>query len=262
MCDRSYSSTPAADHGPAAPAPLWSLALTPANTPTPSVQPLLVRLHNKNEETRMPGTRLAPALLLGIAVAAAAGALEGGAARQMTPSSTSCSMCSTSPGGPACFVSLSRCFPHVRLVAGGFSAAAGVAPARQPPPSPTKRSRVRQAARTNDPPPFYSSLWGRSGELFNPAGRITDWGRAGYAGGAADIPYYQQAPAFNVWTHGALANGSGAQVEAGVGAVRMGWGGAASRSGAAGGAASSEAHICVWLARRARRLLGWRVSTP
>ncbi|KAL4430798.1 hypothetical protein ABPG75_006054 [Micractinium tetrahymenae] len=94
--------------------------------------------------------------------------------------------------------------PTTDLPMGGATAATR----QPPPPAPARRSLPRQASTKYDPPPFYSSLWGRGGELFNPAGRITDWSRAGYAGGAADIPYYPQLPAFNVRTHGAMANGS------------------------------------------------------
>ncbi|KAL4419158.1 hypothetical protein ABPG77_009134 [Micractinium sp. CCAP 211/92] len=100
----------------------------------------------------------------------------------------------------------------VAAAAGGTVAGAATATSRQPPPVPARRSPARpgsvKAAPKDDPPAFLSPLWGNAGELFNPAGRITDWSRAGYAGGSADIPEYQQLPQFNVRRFGALANGS------------------------------------------------------
>lgn len=104
----------------------------------------------------------------------------------------------------------SRSPPRMWPDAGG-SVAAAAAPRRPPPPAPIQRRPASRAGTKEDPPPFYSALWGRAGELFNPAGRITDWSRAGYAGGAADIPSYPQSPAFNVRTFGAMADGSGVQ---------------------------------------------------
>ncbi len=105
--------------------------------------------------------------------------------------------------------------PHVPPAGGTVAGAATATSQRQPPPVPARRSPARpgsvKAAPKDDPPAFLSPLWGNAGELFNPAGRMTDWSRAGYAGGAADIPEYQQLSQFNVRRFGALANGSGAR---------------------------------------------------
>ncbi|EFN53338.1 hypothetical protein CHLNCDRAFT_137066 [Chlorella variabilis] len=72
-------------------------------------------------------------------------------------------------------------------------------------PSPSPSGNPIDPQEVDDKPGSFSSLWGRSGERWSPAGKLTDWSYAGYAANDQPIPDY---PAkFNVQDFGAVADG-------------------------------------------------------
>jgi len=62
-----------------------------------------------------------------------------------------------------------------------------------------------------------SKLWGATGELFVPSGRLMDWSYAGYRAGEATLPAL--APTLSVTDHGATANDSSDDTDAFVAAL-------------------------------------------
>jgi len=54
--------------------------------------------------------------------------------------------------------------------------------------------------------PHRSWLWGRDGELWRPAGRLSDWSYAGYMAGDKPIPDFSTA-VFSVKDYGAKGDG-------------------------------------------------------
>lgn len=65
------------------------------------------------------------------------------------------------------------------------------------------------------PRTYVSPLWGRRGELWTPAGRLTDWSDAGYSGEGRPIPLYPAHRSFSIRRFGARPT-------PGFGALRQG----------------------------------------